>query len=209
MPPKRPALLLPPLLAFTLLISGCSSTKLITSWAATDYNEKPFNRILIVAVMHNNLQTKVFEEQFAKRISNEKVTGIPSYALIDEGKQNDKDQIRSAVKETGADAALIARLVEIRKEERYVPPSYDYVPSFGYRRGFYDYYSMSHRTVYTPGYTTTDTIVELETTVFSTRSEKMIWAGSTRSLNPSSAAKVIDENAEIIIKDMTKAGLLD
>ena len=119
-----------------------------------------------------------------------------------------EEKIRSAVQKAGADAAIIARLADVEKKERYVPPTYEYEPVFGYGHGFYGYYGMSTRYVSMPGYTTTDTIVKLETVVFSTRSEKMIWAGATRSFNPSSATSVIKENTQIIINDMKESGLL-
>ena len=98
--------------------------------------------------------------------------------------------------------------MSVEEKERYVPPTYEYEPVFGYGRGFYGYYGMSHRYVSTPGYYTTDTIVKLEAIVFSTQSEDMIWAGATRSFNPGSAAKIIKENVDIIINDMKESGLL-
>lgn len=192
-----------------LLLSACSSTNLVTSWSEPEYSGEPLKKLLVIAVMKNELQRNVYEDQFVQNLQDNDVTGIAAYRVI-QGKDtgyNEKD-IREAVRKTGADAAIIARLTAIKKQERYVPPTYDYEPAFGYGRGFYGYYGMSERYVSTPGYTTTDTIVELETTVFSAATEKMIWAGSTRSTNPSSATSVVNKNASLIIKDMKKAGLL-
>jgi hypothetical protein len=63
------------------------------------------------------------------------------------------------------------------------------MPSFGYGYGYYGYYGRAYDTIYTPGYITEDTIVKLETTVYDSKTEKMVWAGGTRSFNPSSAKK--------------------
>lgn len=197
------------ILSLFVLLSGCSSTKLVTSWSEPDFTEKPFNKLLIVAVMENELQRNLYEDEFVKKLQGSEVTGIAAYSVIPtKGTHYKESEIREAAEKTDVDAMLIARLVAIKKQERYVPPTYEYEPAFGHRRGFYGYYGMSYRYVSTPGYTTTDTIVELETTVFSTATEKMIWAGSTQSTNPSSAANVVEKNADLIIKDMKKSGLL-
>ena len=59
--------------------------------------------------------------------------------------------------------------------------------------------------VTTPGYTVT---VKLEIIVFSVKTEQMIWAGATQSVNPKSGKKLVNEAAGLIVKDMKKAELL-
>ena len=87
-------------------------------------------------------------------------------------------------------------------------PTVSYEPMMGFGRGMYDYYSVSYHRVTTPGYTVTNTIVNLEITVFSVKTEQMIWAGATRSVNPKSGEKLVKEAAGLIVADMKKAGLL-
>jgi hypothetical protein len=188
---------------------GCSSTKLVQSWGDPGYTGKPLRRILVLGVMQDDLQRRFYEDAFVKRISRDGVVGIAGYTLMpNRDDYNEQEDIRKAVQQSGADAALIATLVKAEQVERHVPPSVDYVPYFGIGYGFYDYWGMSHRAVYSPGYTTTDTIVKLETTVFATDSQKMIWAGVTESFNPSSQERLVNENADLIIKSMKKADIM-
>ncbi len=192
------------------LMAGCSSTKLVDSWHASDYQAEPFKRILVLGIMQTELQRKTYEDSFVARITTGDVVGIAGYTLMPNRQDyDDKEEIEAAVKKANADAALIARFIGEEKQERYVPPTYHHTPAFGYRHGFYDYYGMSYQAMYTPGYTITDTVVKLETTVFSTDTEKMVWAGATSSFNPSSTKKVVKENADLIVADMKKAGLLE
>ena len=194
------------LIAFFL--SGCSTTKLVTSWSDPNFNELPIQKVLIVGVIKNDLNRRAYESHFAEQLEKQGIVGTAAHQVISDSGGYTEEKIRSAVQKAGADAAIIARLADVEKKERYVPPTYEYEPVFGYGHGFYGYYGMSNRYVSMPGYTTTDTIVKLETVVFSTRSEKMIWAGATRSFNPSSATSVIKENTQIIINDMKESGLL-
>lgn len=206
---KNSAALQITLLSVLLILTGCTSTKLVGSWNETDFTARPFTKVLVLGIMKSDMQRRMYEDEFVQKLTETGVEGIAGYTLMPDREDYDnQEEIRAAVSKTGADAALLATLIGVEKQERYVPPRVDYAPSYGYGRGFYDYYGMSHRAVYSPGYTTIDTVVKLETTVFATTSEKMVWAGATESFNPSSAEKVIRENAAIIITNMKKAELL-
>lgn len=194
-------------------LSACSSTTLTESWSEPNFTEKPPQKILIVGVMRNDLHRNMYEDQFVAQLQRNGVQGIASYTVMDDREDYyDEATIQTAVQKTTADAVLIARLAKITKEDRYIPPNYSYShgysPSFGHRRGFYDYYGMSYRVMHTPGYTTVDTTVKLETTLFLTSTQQMVWAGATKSFNPSSAQSVIKKNAELIVADMKKSGLI-
>jgi hypothetical protein len=191
------------------LFSSCSSTNLVESWSDSSLEMKPKEKILVLGIMENDLQRRQYEDVFVEQISKDGVIGVAGYTVMPNGEDyDDKNEIRAAVQKTAVDAALIARLVAITEETTVVPASYSYQPSFGSSYGLYDYYGRSYQASYTPGYTTTDTIVRLETTVFSTSTEEMIWAGTTRSFNPSSTKSVANKNANLIVKDMKKAGLM-
>lgn len=192
-----------------LLLAACSSTQLVSSWHKPDDSAKPVKRILILGIMPTDLQRRTIEDAFVQRFEKESVTGIAGYTLMSNPDDYDEvTEIREAVSKSGADASMIISLVENKEQERYVPPSVDYMPSYGMGYGFYNYYGMSYQAVYRPGYTTIDQIVKLEATLFLTETEEMIWAGATESFNPSSADSVARENTNLIVKSMKKASLI-
>ncbi|MEA3291732.1 MAG: hypothetical protein U9Q71_05435, partial [Pseudomonadota bacterium] len=167
-----------PALVLTLIwLAGCaSSTKLVNSWNDPAFSGADYKRILVLGVMDDDLQRRAYEDAFVERISGKDgVVGIAGYTLMpDPDSYDEEHEVRAAVEQAGADAALLATLVGVKQQERYVPPRVDYMPSYGMGYGFYDYYGMSYQSVYRPGYMTTDTVVKLETTVFDTASEKMV-----------------------------------
>lgn len=197
---------------FLTLLGSCSTT-LVGSWSDASQLQEPIKTILILGVMRNDLDRRTYEDTFVEKIGKHGIIGIAGYTVMpNQEDYDDADDIRAAVEKTGSDAALIARLVSVDQETTVVPASVTttaYRPSYGYGNNMYDYYGRSYSTTYNPGYTTVDTIVTLETTVFSTGTEEMIWAGSTRSFNPGTAKNVVNGNADVIVKDMKKAGLLD
>jgi len=191
------------------LMSCASSTELVKSWSDPSFEGKSFQKILVLAVIKDDARRRLYEQSFADRVTNAKVTGIAGYTLIEDPKDyGSKPKILEAVKKSGADVVLPGDLVSVKEKERQVPSSFVYAPRFGYGYGFYGYHGRTYDTVYQPGHTTIDTVVKLETTVFDVETEKMVWAGGTRSFNPASAEKVVMENADLILSGMRRSGLL-
>jgi hypothetical protein len=52
-----------------------------------------------------------------------------------------------------------------------------------------------------------DELVDVETTVYSP-DRKLLWAGTTKSMNPSDVRRTIDEIADAVAKEMRKEGLI-
>ncbi len=196
-------------ISFLTLAACSSSTKLVESWVEPEFTGNPFQKILVMAVVKDDLKRRSAEEKLAGHITGGGIEGIAGYSIIsDLSDYDNKAKIKQAVHQVGADAVLITTLVKVNKEERYVPPRVDYVPDYGRRYGMYDYWGARTQAIYSPGYTTVDTVVKLETSVFSVASEKVVWSGRTESFNPKSSEKVVQENAQIIIGDLKKAGLI-
>jgi len=192
-------------------ITGCSTTSLVNRWNDPKYTGPALQKILVIGVIKDDIQRRSFEEEFSTLITGNSRVGIASYTLMPDLQSADqKEEVLAVVDKVGADGVMIVTLQGVSKEQRDVPPSVNYMPSagFGYGMGMYGYYGMSHSTVYTPGYTVTDTIVRLDTKLFAVSTEKMIWAGKTESFNPSSAQTVISELATLVTSDMKKSGMI-
>jgi len=199
------------IIAFSFLLSACSSTSLVNRWSDPEYKGPALQKILVIGIIKDDIKRRSFEEEFASLISTPNRSGIASYTLLPDLKSADqKEEILAVVDKVGADGVMIVTLQGVSKEQRDVPPSVDYYPAPGMGMGYgmYGYYGMSHTAVYRPGYTVTDTVVRLDTKLFAVSSEKMIWAGKTESFNPSSSQSVVSELEKLVISDMKKSGMV-
>jgi hypothetical protein len=61
---------------------------------------------------------------------------------------------------------------------------------------------------YDPGYLRTDTVVMVETLVYSVTEDKLLWAGRSRTTNPSNVSKFILELSNKAASEMKKAGFI-
>jgi len=190
-----------------LSISACSSTTLATRWHDANYTGPQFKNVLVIGVIKDDIKRRYYEDELAKIIRGKGGRAVASYNFIHNlGTVDDKAKIIALVEQTGVDSVLITALQAVDKEQRVVPARVDYVPTMGY--GYYGYYRSSYQAVYQPGYTVTDTIVSLEIRLYAAATEKMVWAGTTESLNPDSIDKIIKETADVIGSDMREHGLI-
>ena len=196
--------------AVLLLLSACTSTKLVQSWQEPSFAGPAVQKVLVMGLFHDPLDRRFFEDEFAAKFSASGVQAVPSYTLIPNPEDFDEQkEVAAAVKQAGVDAVMITELKAVDKEEKYVPPRVEYAtgPSM-YVGGFYGHYYRSYQTVYRPGYKKLDTIARVETSLYTTADNKLIWAAKTESMNPDSAKKAIRETAQTLIKDMKQRGIL-
>jgi len=56
--------------------------------------------------------------------------------------------------------------------------------------------------MYQPGYVEQNTVVEVETNLYSIAEDKLLWAGRSQTYDPQSAAQVIDEVVDATVSKM-------
>lgn len=192
------------LLAAAFLAGGCTSTRIINAWYEDQYTGPTLNRFLVIGMSNNPNRRRYFETAFTARLEQAGLAAEPSFRLIPEDDiTEEKEVIESVLEQTSADAILTTRLVDIAREQSYIPPGYDFAPV-----GFYDYYYPTYRMMFRPGYVVTNTTVILETNVYSAASGRLLWTGTTRSFNPVSADSVVDELAALVVGELAARGFV-
>ncbi len=204
------------LVFITLLgIVSCSSqTRLYERWNDETYAGPKLQKVLVLGIFKDDIQRRMFESKFVKEVDADGKQAIAGYTLMPESDDFDtKEKILAAVKKTGADSVLITSFKGVIEKQREVAPRVDYVPRMGmqygrYGYGYRGYYGSTYEAVYRPGYTVTDSIVQLDTRVFSVKNEKLVWAGKTKTINASSGEEIVKELVQLVVKDMKKSGLI-
>ena len=62
--------------------------------------------------------------------------------------------------------------------------------------------------VYDPGYIRSETVLHIETLVYSLEQNKLIWAGQSKTTNPDSVDALVKELVGQVAGEMKKAGLV-
>ena len=196
-------------LTLIALLFGCSaSTKLEKSWSDPSFNAsmKPFTKVLIVAPLKDENSQRIAEDKIVLSLK-EGVTGVQSYSYL-QPSDTAVAAVESKLKKDGFDGIIVMRLTTVEKSLSYNPgTSYG-----GYYGGYYGYrgygYGGYYGAGYSPGYYSEDKTFLVETNFYSIADRKLLWSGTTSSLNPSSLDKTLDQIIYTIKYEMQKKGII-
>ena len=191
--------------AVAVLACG-ATTKLSTVWN-TAATHGPVGRFMVIGVSENAAGRRSFEDQFVAALEKQGVEAAQSYLFLPSAERLEEGLIKKVVRERGIQAVLVTRLLDVEKEQQYVPGSTHYAPRARYG-GYYGYYGASYDMVSTPGYWRTATTVKLETQLYDATSSDLVWAAQSETFDPSSTDDVIQSVTKAITKRLGEDGLL-
>ncbi|MFZ5570256.1 MAG: hypothetical protein ACOZF0_07620 [Thermodesulfobacteriota bacterium] len=194
------------LFLFLLGAASCTTTQLVSEYKDEAYKGR-IQKILVVGVSDNLANRKLFEETFARELNSEGVTATASSAVIPADQKVTKDTLKAKALELGTDTVLVAHLLGVDEEEVYTPPTMQRVPA-ATSYGFGPYYTYVDNYVHYPGYYSQHVFVRLETNLYETATEKLIWSVSSEIMDPDDVAEVVDSLCRAVLKNLNKNNLL-
>lgn len=191
---------------WVLMLGACAQSHIsIGSWKDTAYQKK-VTKVFVIGVTPRAEIRRAFETDVVQRLRQRGVTAVASVDLVpldkDLGKEAVKARVKAAIAGKGFDGVLVSRLIGVDKTTTYVPPSATMEYSFS--RDVMTAYSVA----FTPGQLIHDTVVSIETNLYDTATEDLVWSMRSKSFNPVDADEVINPLADAIVKDLAKKRLI-
>jgi hypothetical protein len=69
-------------LALTLGVTGCASTKIVTQWSNPEYASPHFKKIMVIGVSRQPSIRRTFEEEFVTKLKAAGVDAVASYLYM-------------------------------------------------------------------------------------------------------------------------------
>lgn len=192
------------LVAALLLIcgTGCSTTTLSTTWRDPSVETLKFKRVVVVVLNSSPGERRAQEDTLAENIN--RTTVVPSYLSIPDELLPDRAKATQKIIDGGFDGAIVLRLVDRRYETVHVPPS---VSTWHHGWGSYAYAGYDAYRV-NPGYTTTDTFVRSEVSLYAVPSGKLVWSAASETMNPADARAFAREMLNAAAKELRRQRML-
>ena len=202
------------LCALVLLISGCATTELKSTWRAPDDQGPAIKKVAVFMLAADENVRRFAEDQMVRSLPSG-TRGTAGYTLFDKPESN-IETIRGRLKEKGYDAILMARTVSVDKTQQNVPPTTQMVPTGPLLIGVTDPKSLDtyYRHVWgytyqtTPGYVANLTTIVIETVIYRLPGGQAVWSAISETRNPNSQAEMVQELVRLIDRQLTKDGLL-
>jgi hypothetical protein len=188
-----------------LAACGASSSTFVSSWRAPDAAPLEFqnSKVAAVVMIKNPAARRAAEDTLAQEISKRGAQGIPMYSLVDDASLGNEEGTRAALDAAQIKGAVVMRPVGTDKEV-VSTPAYSGPAYGGYYGGYHSYgwgapYGAQ---VYT------NTIVSVETLVYSLEQNKLVWGGQSKTTNPENVDSLVKELAEAVAEELQKQRLI-
>jgi hypothetical protein len=190
--------------------AACASTSFVSTWRAPDARPGTFQGKPVVAVFvsDNEALRRSVEDELARQLTARGAMGIAAYTIIPTAEIRDEAKAKARLASSGAEGVVALRLVSRDQETSMGPATYyNATPYTGVWGGAY--WSTGWSGVYEAGSTVrTDTVLLVQTHVYSLEQNKLVWAGESRTTNPDNATALVKELVGKVAAEMKKAGLV-
>jgi len=178
-----------------LLLAGCGpSTKIEKTWTDPSFTTATvpsYKKILVMGLLKDESTRRIAEDKMVAAFKN--VTAVQSYSYLQPA-DTIRSEVEDKLKKDAFDGVVIMRLADVDK-------SVSYVPGTGYG-GWYGYRYSS------PGYYQEDKTFYVETNFYSLPETKLLWSGTTSSVNPNKLDRTIDDVINTLKGQLQKQKLI-
>lgn len=193
-------------LSVVLVCSACASTPFVSSWRAPD--AEPLQivgaKVAAVAMIDQVASRRAAEDAIARELTARGAVGVPMYTVYPNESPSDEPAAREALEREGFTGLVVFRPVstehEIVSTPMYWGPGYSMYWGGYYRYGWgMPWYGAEVHT---------NTVVSVETLVYSLRQNMLVWGGQSTTTNPSSVDRLVRDTAQKVTKELERQGLL-
>jgi len=189
------------LLSCLTLLTGCSASKVVQSWA--DPNLPKPKKLMVFGVTSEEGLRREYEDLLSQALSARGLDAIPSYNVLQVKGEVDKEKVIAAVHKAGVDGVFITRLVTVTTRVDAVPQSgpvqtYPFSAASSY---WPTYYVESYRLV-------EHDLAYIESNIYATPSSALIMSIMTQTIDPNYSDRQIRDLVAVIVEELGKKRFL-
>jgi len=192
-----------------LLTVGCSGAKtdIIGEWQPDNYQKGSISNVLVVGIFAKDkpLLRRNFEDGITAAFKSDDINATPSMNHMPYDVTVDSTTFEKYFKDLNIDAVVVSRLVAIDQKRDY-QSGYLYTIPYGYYYGFYSFFYAGIAYANSSGTLSQDVVVVLETNIYETSDEKLIWSGISETVDPNKASDVINSFGDALVSKLKKEG---
>ena len=197
------------LFAIVLMVACSKST--VSKTTIPEYDRMPgydgviFKSLFVIGVGEDEEMRRFFEDAFAKVLTNDDTYAQPSWERLPQSTLLTEQELETAIGTDEFDGVLITRLVSVEEEE-------EYVEGRTYRKQqpqlLQGWYQGSYKVVHEPGYYERRTTYRLETNLYATSDNGLVWSGHSSTVDPDSVEEGIESVTQAVAAKLREEGLI-
>ncbi|MBL1277417.1 MAG: hypothetical protein COB30_015155 [Ectothiorhodospiraceae bacterium] len=197
-------------IASILFLTSCASTNTngtTSAWKDPDFSTS-ISKVLVIGIHSSQEERRLYEDTLVKILKTKGVRSIPSLSLFPSGQALNREIISSAINADDFDSVLITRVISEDSDSRNAPSRRNF-PVRAFRRNLYDFYNHSYPIVHATNYAQNHTTLSLETNLYNTMNNSLVWSNQSEPFNPDNINDVSDDVSNTIVINLTNDHLIN
>ncbi len=197
-----------------LIVSACSSTRLVDSWKNEEITSFNPQKLLVMGVTDNLTARKIFESKLTTAFRKRGISAFESSEIFDNSFTNSEkteveiDHMIDRLKDNGYDAVIISVVKGVEDNRNYRD---GYYTVNSHWRRFGRYYYRFQDVYYNPGYYNDFKTYHVETSIFNVKEadqRSLVWVGSLDIVDPKDITQTVNEYVHKIVRQLEKETLI-
>jgi len=196
-------------IGLVVTVAACVSTTFTSTWKSPDAQalDPRGHKIAAVFISSDEAGRHVAEDVLVRKLAEAGAQGVATYSLIPTSELTNMAFVKARLTEAGVDGVLTVRVID-EKEKTTITLAGPSPALDPYYWSFSGYWGYGWGYPYEPARVTTDTVLRVETLVYSLGRDELLWAGTSRTVNPNNLEKFVATLADQAAKRMTQQGVL-
>lgn len=199
--------LLPATLAATVVAVALLSAapKFTSVWKSPDAAAVSFagKKVAALVIAQDDSLRVAGEESLVRELTARGLQSVATYRIAPKEELQSADRAKGWFEKANVEGVVAMRPVSKDKRTTYNPGTW----VNPYYSTFWGYYGYGWGSMYIPGSVEQDTIVVVETTIYSVPRNQLLWAAVSETKNPKDLRQFIDDLVKESVKELHKQGL--
>lgn len=193
------------MVAASLVASLAAAPRFTSVWKTPVAREVTFagKKVAALVITNDDSLRVSGEEALARELTARGMLGVATYRIAPKEELSDPEKAKGWFERGNVDGVVAMRPVSSEKRTSYTPGTWT-SPYYG---SLWSYYGYGWGSVYVPGRIDRDTVVTVETLIFSVPRNALLWAGVSETRNPKDLATFVADLVKESVKELHKVGL--
>ncbi len=195
-----------------LLLAGCSSSRITSSWSQPEISPRPFGKLLVLSLVpaKDRQIRQSLEDHMAGDLKD---LGYPVVTASDEFGPGSFENLKEKealdlLRERGIDGVITIVLLDKQMETIYIPKQSRMPETANFRDRFWSYYNQTYSMLGDPGYYYTSARFFWESNLYEVGGQTLLHSVQTHSFDPPGVETLAHQYGKIIVKNMLKQSVL-
>jgi hypothetical protein len=182
-----------------------AAPKFTSVWKSPDAGSVSFagKKVAALVIAQDDSLRMSGEEALARELTARSLQSVATYRIAPKEELQSPDRAKGWFEKANVDGVVAMRPVSKDKRTTYHPGTW----LSPYYSSFWGYYGYGWGSMYIPGSVEENTIVVVETTIYSVPRNQLLWAAVSETRDPKTLQRFVEELVKEAVKELHKQGL--